>query len=927
MRTVLRVKRIFLCLGLALVTICSAGAAVVYVRADAGDPGDGLSWASAFNSIPEGLRGAISGDELWVAAGTYRGPIQIPDGVALFGGFDGTEIGRTQRDWSRNKSVIDWVEWEVGLEFYNERFGPTVSLGSDSRLDGFTIVNGWHSHGAGVYAGEPSATIANNVILANRATGLLSSSVLVDSPGQLNVGDDFFMKTANDLLRMQFPFAATNIPVAQYTPAVHRLLQVAANVYDAARSNTFPSVFRPQFASTPNGPIISGYYQDHSADNVNDWVTTNPYAIPMIIGARQGFPNFNELAVETILVAARRLEMRRQSTNSRPHQTNEMYVLGIDNLLGVEAWNSYTNTHSNSLDAVIAHQMQISITNNFGHVLLTNLSFSSHTSYNSWPGFVRPEYLVAQYPPNRFSFQVPLFTNSVALSNGVYRAGSPGAFEPLGNTNDFVANFGFHTPEWTLSISNHLVFYLRSGNRIVDFVRLSLTNSLGLTTNLFNPLSMPGLMEGPIALCWSTNRRGASASVPTDGVQQQIDISLGQVGGITPPQWAEYGNVSDPQQAIRNFQFFVFPDAFTVSNNNTNLIQQAPFTPTRKLQITAKWEAADPLMHSMEEHLKSLTNNYIRRFVRPFLRPAFTNHSILEVNSRYRPWEGRPGSAPVSDDVDRRIKDAGVRNASAFDFPDGAAVNVQWLDRIHRGTAWQTLYFDRDVAPMNVWGRQSLDPGTHPTNDWRIIEYLRGLLAYSGSAMPTRVVNNTIVGNEGGLRITANASASVVNNAIVDNTSGVFDERSGGEFSRNCVFGNQTDNNAGAVSGPPRFVNPAAGDFSLLATSPLIDAGDDTALGWTERPVLGAEVDIGALEFGPDGVPVFTFQRTSSSEYELALRGFSGQSYVVEASTNLLNWTAISTNVTTMGSFILHDAIGTNFSHRFYRAKVANHPN
>ncbi len=34
-------------------------------------------------------------------------------------------------------------------------------------------------------------------------------------------------------------------PTNQYTPAVQRLLQVAANVYDATTTNQYPSVFRP----------------------------------------------------------------------------------------------------------------------------------------------------------------------------------------------------------------------------------------------------------------------------------------------------------------------------------------------------------------------------------------------------------------------------------------------------------------------------------------------------------------------------------------------------------------------------------------------------------------------------------------------------------------------------------------------------------
>ncbi len=55
-----------------------------------------------------------------------------------------------------------------------------------------------------------------------------------------------------------------------YTPAVHRVLQMAANMYDAFGTNRFfnggptnyPSVFRPMFSSTPNGIVyISGYVE------------------------------------------------------------------------------------------------------------------------------------------------------------------------------------------------------------------------------------------------------------------------------------------------------------------------------------------------------------------------------------------------------------------------------------------------------------------------------------------------------------------------------------------------------------------------------------------------------------------------------------------------------------------------------------------
>src|SRR5439155_6356593 len=53
------------------------------------------------------------------------------------------------------------------------------------------------------------------------------------------------------------PFGITNIPVYVsnkfvYTPAVNRLLQMAANLYDATTTNFYPTVFRPIFYSVLN---------------------------------------------------------------------------------------------------------------------------------------------------------------------------------------------------------------------------------------------------------------------------------------------------------------------------------------------------------------------------------------------------------------------------------------------------------------------------------------------------------------------------------------------------------------------------------------------------------------------------------------------------------------------------------------------------
>src|SRR5947208_2289139 len=73
-----------------------------------------------------------------------------------------------------------------------------------------------------------------------------------------------FTNLAERLLHSQLNTGLTQIqiyPTNQYTVAVHRLLQVAANVCDAATNGPYPSVFRPRFspADTNGNVFIEGY--------------------------------------------------------------------------------------------------------------------------------------------------------------------------------------------------------------------------------------------------------------------------------------------------------------------------------------------------------------------------------------------------------------------------------------------------------------------------------------------------------------------------------------------------------------------------------------------------------------------------------------------------------------------------------------------
>lgn len=66
--------------------------------------GDGTSWCLAYDDLQDALSGATTGDDIWVASGTYypgsgrSATFRLKDGVDVYGGFDGTESVLGDRD-------------------------------------------------------------------------------------------------------------------------------------------------------------------------------------------------------------------------------------------------------------------------------------------------------------------------------------------------------------------------------------------------------------------------------------------------------------------------------------------------------------------------------------------------------------------------------------------------------------------------------------------------------------------------------------------------------------------------------------------------------------------------------------------------------------------------------------------------------------
>jgi len=171
--------------------------AVVYVDVDnTKGPWDGKSWASAYKTVQEGIDAAIhaGAGQVWVAEGTYKPTsgtdrtvwFKLRSGVALYGGFKGTENKRRQRDWVQNVTILSG---DIGKQDdLSDNSYHVVKGADDATIDGFTITGGnadgylYHSKGAGMVNYE-------NLHSSSKASGPDSRRRASGPPGKGRPGD------------------------------------------------------------------------------------------------------------------------------------------------------------------------------------------------------------------------------------------------------------------------------------------------------------------------------------------------------------------------------------------------------------------------------------------------------------------------------------------------------------------------------------------------------------------------------------------------------------------------------------------------------------------------------------------------------------------------------------------------------------------
>jgi hypothetical protein len=157
---------------------------VIYVSGTGHDNNDGRSWTTAKLTLQGGLDMAFNGDEIWVAGGVYKPTLeryesgdryktfQLKNGVALYGGFAGTETARDLRNWRTNPTILSGDLDENGIASSGDAchvfYHPAgLNLDATAVLDGF-ILSGGYADGSDDYSmGGGMCNIGSSPVLSN----------------------------------------------------------------------------------------------------------------------------------------------------------------------------------------------------------------------------------------------------------------------------------------------------------------------------------------------------------------------------------------------------------------------------------------------------------------------------------------------------------------------------------------------------------------------------------------------------------------------------------------------------------------------------------------------------------------------------------------------------------------------------------------
>ena len=248
-------------------------AGTIYVSRTATGANNGTSWINAYTTLQDAIAAAVSGDKIWVAAGTYypdegvgqtnnnrTASFTLKDGVAIYGGFAGTETLLSERNATTNIVILSG---DIGQDDTTSPItNPTNQIqGSNSYqvvksngvsssaiLDGVTITAG---HADGVYPNNSGGGIANSY-----SSAVFTSVTIIGNHGEYGGG------VYNDFGGSVFTNVVISSNIASYAGGIFNYDSdtsfIGVSITNNGAANRAGGMYSYSGNISFNGGIISG---------------------------------------------------------------------------------------------------------------------------------------------------------------------------------------------------------------------------------------------------------------------------------------------------------------------------------------------------------------------------------------------------------------------------------------------------------------------------------------------------------------------------------------------------------------------------------------------------------------------------------------------------------------------------------------------
>ncbi|MBN1676593.1 MAG: right-handed parallel beta-helix repeat-containing protein [Kiritimatiellae bacterium] len=833
-----RIVGLALLLTLTTAHVLANGLSPVYVDKDAAGPThDGSAWSNAFLTVQEGIDAAQSNGTVWVAAGTYNESITLKHGVAVLGGFAGTETLLDERNWNVNVTILN------GGKTGSVVVCPTNAL-PDTSLDGFTILNGIGTihdgdrYGGGIFCEESSPSILNNVIAMNTCEEeggaiycpygspvISNNTITANTAGSgggaiscsgspLIVNNTIFRNAAGTSGGGVFcyygsPSILNNTFVrndaAQEGGGIHCFASAAPLVVNNIIA-LGSSGFRKETGTTPvlsNNCVYGNAAYNYSGTAAGDGDISED---PQLTDARGGDLHLGPAspcidAGDDSVVQAGGVDGDGQAR--------------INNVVDIGADEYYANT-----------VRRVSPTGDDGN------------DGSTWSNaFLTIQAAIdASAALDEIWVEAGAYDEALALSREVRLYGGFTGTETARTERDWVANPAVIEADDAVSVVSVAAgatpatrvdgFTIRNGNALLGGGILCVAASPSIANNLITANAADGANSAGGGIYCSDASRAAILDNTLTGNTAEEGAGIACYAGAYP--WIEGNNIATNSAEGGDGDgggIFCYSASPVITNNLVARNSAAGNFSAYGGGICCRGESSPMILGNV---LHANTAN--------------------DDGGGIHVYSGAPtiSGNTVSDNTAEDGGGISCRNS---------AVSAVTHNDIVRNTA------EHDGGGLYCY---SASPSVR-NNTLRANEATSGGAVYLKSSSAT-LLNNTLSENHADYRAAGiyaeQSPATLVNNIIAFGSSGIYSEGSSPTLRNNCLYGNWTNDYLGVSAGTgdiasdPGFIDASAGDFHLTAASACLEAGDSSVVPSGASDLDGqartnAVVDIGADEYHP----------------------------------------------------------------------------